>query len=464
MPLTFKSFNELVNLTTNVNGTTYDRFGKIVGVDYSLSSVSIGLGTKTFVIDGTSGVDRDYKIGDIVLVTAKAGTTGTMKGTVLLYTASNRALTLNISDTTGSGTGSQWRLTKPMPRVDYHPDTRTVRGVRIEPSSTNLFLNSYLATPNSVPAGATQAVVSEIANPEGHLSVRRINVSTAGTIRFGTTSGGVSGTRYVGSVFIRTVAGPENQNITANITCDFNNSTATAFVIDSTKWYRVHATAATANTNRFLDVNVPVGDYYVFGIQHEAGFFRPTSYIPTRGTTETREVDTIRSTEPDYIQSLINSGPFSVVVKAEHEVFVEDDNLAYSVATVSDGTADNIISFQLNNQNTASNSARISVVSGGNSVYSHSFANNSFEIGNSYRLGVSINNNSFISAFHNTLGSVVTSGVMPAVNEFWIGSTNGTLDQWQGWVSEFALYPYAMTSEQLLEATDTVGTPLIHSL
>lgn len=467
MSLEFKSYSDLISLVNTANGTYYTKAGKLVGVDYSTTSLSITVAPKTLFLDATNGNNRDYKVDDLVLLTAQAGTTGTMLGKVTLYTPNNQGLLLNILSVTGSGTGSLWRVVSQMPRIDFHPDTKAFRGIRVEPEGSNVFLNSADALVSRVSGGTLtdNTLVNTYTSPEGNLSVRKLTVSGSPVVvRMGDTTNGVANTRYCGSVFITTAVDINEENVPATVTTTFNNVGTTNFSIDSLKWYRIFATAATNNTLRHLNITLPVGTYYLFGGQIDTGYSTPMSYLPTRSSSETRLTDIITSSDTSYLASLLSTSN-TYIVTGEHEIFPEDDNLAHSLVSISDGTVSNIISLQMNNQAAASYSARVNVVSSGTNVYSHSYANDSFPSGNKFRFGVTTSPNRFTSSFSNTFGSVDTAGTVPSgLNQFYIGSTNGTLDQWRGWISIFEVYPYAMTDAELLEQTDTIGTPLIHSL
>lgn len=454
MALVFKETTELLDLPTNISGTTYDKYGNIVGVDYSNTSLSISVVQKTLFLDNDAGLDRDYKVGDLVLLTAKAGTTGTMLGTVTLYTPNNQGLLVDVISITGSGTGTAWRITKPLPRQDYHPVTGVVRGAHFEPQSENVLTFSGAAQGSVISGTISESVINTVQNPEGNFSVRRLDVTVAGTYRYGDAISGSSGTQCVGSVYIMTEDGSES------ISVNCNGNTPVNYNIDNTQWVRAYAEGATVATERHLNLDLPIGVYYVFGKQMEEEFTEPTTYIPTDDVTEIRSANT-HSVDTTLLATVLTSSEYTIAVKVEHEIVVDDGASEYTLFSLSDGTTNNLISISLNNAGAAVDSAKFKVVSGGTEVYSESTNDSEFLANNVYKAAIAVKDNDFIYAFHNTLGTPDLSGSIPTgLSELHIGSELGVSNEFRGWIHECEIYPERFSDVDLLELTDTLGDPL----
>jgi len=146
MPVTINNFTY-----TNGNSgrTRVNKQGLIVGVDFSLTSNTIGTGPRTFVLAADLGVNRDWPVGSTLVAVAQAGATGSLIGTVTSYVASTQTLVMEVGSVTGSGTGTNWRIGSTMVRElngvydfrTYNPMTMQPAGL-FEDGATNLVINS----------------------------------------------------------------------------------------------------------------------------------------------------------------------------------------------------------------------------------------------------------------------------------------------------------------------------------
>ena len=133
--------------------------------------------------------------------------------------------------------------------------------------------------------------------------------------------------------------------------------------VSSTEWTRVVATGLHTVTSMMLQDNrtlSSVGNVAFWGVQLENGY--PTSYIPTSGSIQTRLADTASQTVPDGI---INS--------SEGVLYFEGSSIAnnntYKQISISDGTSNNIITFDYTSSN---NAIRSFIKSNGGTGYSMS--------------------------------------------------------------------------------------------
>ena len=74
----------------------------------SLSSVAVGAGSKTFVLNRIG--DRGWTASTPVFITDRTNSANTMTGTVTSYTSGTQQLVINVSSFTGSGTSANWGI------------------------------------------------------------------------------------------------------------------------------------------------------------------------------------------------------------------------------------------------------------------------------------------------------------------------------------------------------------------
>jgi len=184
-----------------------------------------------------------------------------------------------------------------VPRIDY-----TGGGcphILAEPQRTNLVTNSEVFTDSSWTLSGTGASVTTntIISPDG---TQNADTLTAGS-NFGQLQqvhSGTSGIQYTGSIYIKRKTGTGQVNIRVA------ENTNTPITVTSS-WARYDFTATSTSTTIRMGVQLatPTDEIYIWGAQIEEGSF-PTSYIPTSGSTVTRNQDQFSR---DGIGSLINS-------------------------------------------------------------------------------------------------------------------------------------------------------------
>ena len=222
--------------------------------------------------------------------------------------------------------------------------------------------SNITATPNS------------ITSPDGTLNAYKLTKPTSSTPRLFELSVYPSTGVHTFTAFYKNLDGDsmlirlDGGGNTANCTVDLTTNTLVnsgANIISSNitqlsdGWIRVSVTANILSTSWVLDAvnlfSISVGSsVYIWGAQLELGSY-PTSYIPTSGSTVTRNQDIFTR---DGIGSLINS--------TEGVLFVEmaalSDDLTYRMISLSDGTVDNSINIQYSG---VSNTIRARVENGG---------------------------------------------------------------------------------------------------
>lgn len=295
MTLESKTFAEIVTFSRAGGATRFNAAGKLVGVDFSATSLAVGTGSKAFTLTATASNDRDWPVGSAVLATATAGATATMTGVVASYVPSTQVLTLTIASITGSGTGTAWRIGSLEKRLNFDPVTLLPKGLFVEGAATNLVIGSESGV-NGI--GATISQDAVIA-PDGSTTGDTISVTSGGTASRGEkavtlTSGAIhfvtvfikAGT--VSTCDVRLTRGPTSLGLLdgVSLSAGWNRVSFPSFAADGTAgtiivYPRSRLAAQTAGDS-----------VSVWGWQVEAGAASASSYIPTTASQVTRVADT----------------------------------------------------------------------------------------------------------------------------------------------------------------------------
>lgn len=249
-------------------------------------------------------------------------TTAVLDPRVVITRALNTATRVNSS-------GFIETVNADLPRFDYNPVTLACRGLLIEQSRANLFLQSQTFATTWAPTRASIATVSST-SPAGASTVDQIVEDTSANSHFiGQTVNPVAGNA---TVTLSLFAKPAGRNFLTFTTQDssgafktsyFNVSNGTIGTVASghtasiqafpNGWYRcivVTTQAATSGVFRFYpgpaDVNGSnsyqgngTSGILVWGAQFEVGAF-VTSYIPTTTTSLTRNADVAAMTGTNF--------------------------------------------------------------------------------------------------------------------------------------------------------------------
>ena len=202
------------------------------------------------------------------------------------------------------------------PRFDYDPVTKVARGLLIEEQRANLLLQSNDFQTSWSPTNITRTLNSTL-SPEGVVNGVKIEATAAaGTVLYQQVN--VAATSATFSVYVKQGTGATTANsfIIRNITTLTNLITGTlnystgvyTYTLGSSGvvvsnvgngWWRIAMTATAGITAGdliagyvgFSGIVPAAGDFlYAYGAQLEAGAFA-TSYIPTVGSTATRNAD-----------------------------------------------------------------------------------------------------------------------------------------------------------------------------
>jgi len=345
-----------------------------------------------------------------------------------------------------------------VPRIDY-----TGGGcphILAEPQRTNLI--TYSEDFNSWYAQNYVTVTedtNETTSPSGNNTASKITINSVSTIRrlyeVVITS---SGNDYTFTLYAKKGTTDYirfflNSNI-FDVTFDLTNGTKIVTTgsgsIESVgnDWYRLQATGTSSLTGEVpqiqLSNSASVNDYlYIWGAQFEESSYA-TSYIPTSGSTVTRNQDIFTR---DGIGSLINST--EGVLFVEMAVLSADTINRY--ISLSNGTDDNSISFHF--RNNTNNQVRVILKSGNvnqfDSTYNPSGSTAFAKVAFKYKV------NDFALWVNGTEIATDTSGITfsaDTLNRLAFDDGNGN-SNFFGKVKQLQVYNTALTDAQLTSLT-----------
>ena len=173
-------------------------------------------------------------------------------------------------------------ITDNVPRLDYTDSS--CPALLLEPQRTNLisyseyFEGSYWNTNSN----ALRSLSSNL-SPEGTANAYRIEAVSGTQVGYvGVTT---IGTTITHSLYVRRISGSTTFDMV-----DVNNVSTQVDITNDWKRFSVTASATSTNLRSYLRLN-QIGDVVeIFGFQAEAGSYK-TSYIPTYGTSVTRNAD-----------------------------------------------------------------------------------------------------------------------------------------------------------------------------
>jgi len=192
--------------------------------------------------------------------------------------------------------------------------------------------------------------------------------------------------------------------------------------------------------------------FYAWAAQLESGSFT-TSYIPTSGSTVTRNQDQFTR---DGIGSLINSTEGVLFV----EMAVLSDDSTLKSITLSDGTGGNRVIINYSNaSNRLTADVRVGAVG---QAFMQTF---SYTITNFLKIALKYKENDFALWVNGTEVATDTSGVTFSANTLnRLGLDNGASGELLfGKVKQLQVYKTALTDEQLIQLTGESGTDFYES-
>jgi hypothetical protein len=364
-----------------------------------------------------------------------------------------------------------------VPRIDY-----TGGGcphILAEPQRTNLF--EYSESFNNIEWSRSSVTVVDNSSqsPDGTNNASLMYPSSSGDFRYIHNSTIDSNSIYTISAFVKASgknvvwfyinSGSQNGYIYYDLSDETTQvvpgsaGTPTATITSyGNDWYKISFTTGTAfaiGSGSGIGVSDAKGDpavtangtdgVLVWGLQLEAGSYA-TSYIPTSGSTVTRNKDIFSR---DGIGSLINS--------TEGVLFVEMAALSndgtFRIISLTDGGTTNRVSLIYN---TLNNSIRVMVVSTSTVFDTSNSVTSTLDF---HKIAIKWKLNDFAVWIDGVEVATDTSGNAPVgLDRIVFDVGNGTLD-FYGKVKQLQVYNTSLSDEQLLQLTGESGTDFYES-
>lgn len=317
-------------------------------------------------------------------------------------------------------------ITDNVPRLDYDGDCPSLL---LEPQRQNLVIHSeYLEGLNQ---NTLNLSLSTNLSPEGKYNAYRAERVSGSQL--GSSFAATSGETYTTSIYARSISGSGQINIT-----DYQGS-ENIFNITS-DWARYELSAEATQSQGRAYVRLPqVGDVVEFyGFQSEQGSYA-TSYIPTYGTSVTRNADECDNGGDSTIFN-DNEG----VLYAELSTSFEASSGVKSLSVQYDGNNYVAIYFRDNNNL----SARV-VGSGNVTQVDTSYATNTL-----YKIAVSYNSTNVKFYLNGTQVDIETTNTLPtSLNKLSFDRGGGNATNMNGKVKSLAYFNRALTDTELADLT-----------
>lgn len=368
-----------------------------------------------------------------------------------------------------------------IPRFDHKYENGVIKslGLLVEESRQNLWNNSNdftvwtKQTNNSGVVGI--AITNSTTSPDGTLNACRYFVQTAGGTFYSLYRGlaGISSnTSYCYSVFAKAgeisnlglvvfdntgTAGVGFNLSTGTVGVPYNNANTTVgagttITNYGNGWYRcsiVFSSTLSGNNFQFkIDLSTTTVNQgiFIYGAQFEQGAF-PTSYIPTLGSTATRNPDNVSMTG-DNFSDWYNQSEGTVYCNAIPNATIGIARILWSISN-----------------NTFNNSNYVTMPEASGNINFQQFNNGSNQTvitiselnpiqAIKYKSAYVIKQNDRQLALNGVLSSQNTTSTPPIVDRMYIGSSwSGSGNYFGGHISQLTYYPRRLTNDQLQNLT-----------
>ena len=360
-----------------------------------------------------------------------------------------------------------------LPRIDYTDGTGSLL---LEPQSTNLQLRSQEFDNPVWNAQRATLTANDAISPDGTLNAYKLtHTSGSSGYVFATIPTVNSGDSRLISVFAKYIDDEVFKIVTftdsGNAVFNLLNGTVTSATGTTTDakienygngWYRCSCkytatTTATRNYGFYLDDTSKEG-VHIWGAQVEAennlgynGEYA-TSYIPTEGSTVTRNADVCN-----------NAGSSDLINSTEGVLYAEisalaDDETSRCIA-LSDGSTSNRVNLLFD---TSNNAIRSIVVSGSSTQFDQEYVVSSTT--NYHKVAIKYKANDFalwingVERFTDTIGSTPIG-----LNDLSFNVGNGSLSFF-GKVKSVAVFKEALTDEELAKITSTTQQEVFYEM
>ena len=373
-------------------------------------------------------------------------------------------------------------VSRDTPRFDHEPATRESKGLLIEDSRINQWLQSETLAAYVTGGALQQSTLTNAGtstkDPAGEYNATKMAATAQGGAHsfYKNFTSGSNGNNHTFSVWVK-AAGVDYARIYVDsvggnlggpgVTFSTKNTwnlsasgvgtqVATSVVEYPNGWWRLSVTGSFSNRNDYychVDLEGGEGDIsftgngsngmYVWGAQFELGVY-PTSYIPTRGTSRTRGNEYMQIEGSD-ISDLYNT--------------LEGTLVAEWIGKESEANQ-NLVSFhkdlgqveRIELRSTASNTAKVrfEVVTGSSSTVSDSSISHG-GIGDNTKAAFGFKKDDYAFSVNGSAVATDSSGNMPSdINSLMIGRAAWGTSWFDGYVKRISYYPKRLSDNQLI--------------
>lgn len=377
--------------------------------------------------------------------------------------ATNPATYVNNSGYVTTATNNQ-------PRFDYDPTTLVCKGLLIEESRSNVITYSEDFENAAWEKFRGSVTTNQITAPDNSSNADKFIEDTTNNTHIlrNPNFTFVSGTTYTYSVYVKSngrsiafrMAGVAASEVGFNLstgTIQFNNNANLGVRIENAGngWYRCSVTyayttggtitmdALVTGTNSTVYVGDGSSGYYIWGAQLEVGAF-PTSYIPNLTTgTKTRNADVATMTGTNF-SSWYNASEGTLKVTADTLSVAANSKTPTLASLYTDSS--NLMRFWI--WDGAPTSVRWTGLNALVTQFDLSnapiTANSNFSVVGAYKL------NNFAQSINASVPSVDTSGTVPSITAFNIGSISGGSTQfWNGHIAKILYWPQKLINAEV---------------
>jgi hypothetical protein len=430
------------NIDASFDGLAYQPIrqdvGLVTGKIYKITfTLNISSGNMFFQLGGGS---TSYTTSDTYTIYEEATSHATLSAFISIFSTISSVFTIdNVSV-------KQADLNN-VPRIDY-----TGGGcphILSEPQRTNLITYSEDFSQWTTKNNAV-VTTNQTTSPIGTLTADKITFDGTQDGRVQQTISVTNGNTYTQSVYLKN----NNLSDVTQVWIGFSAATQGQFITITNEWQRYSVTVVADSSSEFPRVQFSgTGSLFAWGTQLEEGSYA-TSYIPTSGSTVTRNQDQFTR---DGISSLINST--EGVLFAEIAALSDDNTGRYY--SLSDGTSSNRIRI---GYSFTDNTIRALVISQGNTAFDYTHTTSDIKLFSKVAFSYKQDDFSFwidgVEVHSDTSGNTPTALSRLSFDD---GKISGTGGYFYGKVKQLQVYDTTLTDNQLIQLTGEAGTHFFES-
>lgn len=315
-----------------------------------------------------------------------------------------------------------------LPRFDYDPSTLQCKGLLIEETRSNLFLqSSNFSTSWVTDVGACTVTSDNAISPDGTQNADKLAFVGTNANRYQTIAGLTIGASYTMSVWLRVASGTASVSI-GNINVGVNVAQTV-----TTTWQRFTVTQTASATTRYPQITATNVDVFAWGAQIELGAFA-TSYIPTTTTSLTRNADAVSMTGTNF-SSWYNATEGAFGFEFTPDLFLTSN--INRVATISQGGATGrVVDIFTSGGNWNSYNGTTTIISGASVVTSVK-----------QRIVATYKTGSYALALNGVAPATAASALVNVANQIAIGSLGGS-NYLNGHIQRISYWPQRITNAE----------------